>query len=58
MYDRSAKLVAKGVVIEYWLQRSRALFTAVQGVEASNVAGSSTGDERINLRMRNCSKRR
>ncbi len=33
MYDRSAKLAAKGVVIEYWLQRSRALFTAVQGVD-------------------------
>ena len=33
MYDRSAKLVAKGVAIEYWLQRSRALFTAVQGVD-------------------------
>ena len=35
MYDRSAKLSAKGVVIEYWLQRSRALFTAVQGVDLS-----------------------
>jgi NitT/TauT family transport system ATP-binding protein len=33
MYDRSAKLAAKGVVIEYWLQRSRSLFTAVQGVD-------------------------
>ena len=33
MYDRSAKLAAKGVVIEYWLQRSRTLFTAVQGVD-------------------------
>jgi NitT/TauT family transport system ATP-binding protein len=33
MYDRSAKLAARGVVIEYWLQRSRALFTAVQGVD-------------------------
>src|SRR5438309_5564678 len=33
MYDRSAKLSAKGVVIEYWLQRSRTLFTAVQGVD-------------------------
>jgi NitT/TauT family transport system ATP-binding protein len=33
VYDRSAKLAAKGVVIEYWLQRSRALFTAVQGVD-------------------------
>jgi NitT/TauT family transport system ATP-binding protein len=31
--DPSAKLAAKGVVIEYWLQRSRALFTAVQGVD-------------------------
>jgi NitT/TauT family transport system ATP-binding protein len=35
MYDRSAKLSAKGVVIEYWLQRSRTLFTAVQGVDLS-----------------------
>ena len=34
MIDRS-KLSAKGVVIEYWLQRSRALFTAVQGVDLS-----------------------
>jgi len=33
VYDRSAKLAAKGVVIEYWLQRSHALFTAVQGVD-------------------------
>src|SRR6059036_4315280 len=33
MYDRSAKLAAKGVVIEYWLQRSRTLFTAVNGVD-------------------------
>src|SRR2546426_8894748 len=33
MYDRSAKLAAKGVVIEYWLQRSRSLFTAVKGVD-------------------------
>jgi NitT/TauT family transport system ATP-binding protein len=31
--DRSAKLAAKGVVIEYWLQRSQTLFTAVQGVD-------------------------
>src|SRR5258708_38733317 len=35
MYDRSAKLSAKGVGIEYWLQRSRTLFTAVQGVDLS-----------------------
>jgi len=35
MYDRSAKLSAKGVVIEYWLHRSRTLFTAVQGVDLS-----------------------
>src|SRR5947209_15429908 len=33
LYDRSAKLAAKGVVIEYWLQRSRSLFTAVKGVD-------------------------
>src|SRR3989442_5457819 len=33
MYDRSAKLSATGVVIEYWLQRSRTLFTAVKGVD-------------------------
>ncbi|MEA2662806.1 MAG: NitT/TauT family transport system ATP-binding protein [Chloroflexota bacterium] len=33
MIDRSAKLAAKGVVIEYWLERSHALFTAVQGVD-------------------------
>ncbi len=33
MYDRSAKLAATGVVIEYWLQRSRTLFTAVKGVD-------------------------
>jgi NitT/TauT family transport system ATP-binding protein len=33
VYERSAKLAAKGVVIEYWLHRSRALFTAVQGVD-------------------------
>ena len=33
MHDRSAKLAATGVVIEYWLQRSRTLFTAVQGVD-------------------------
>jgi NitT/TauT family transport system ATP-binding protein len=32
-YDRSAKLAARGVVIEYWLQRSRTLFTAVKGVD-------------------------
>src|SRR3989442_9053604 len=33
MYDRSAKLSATGVVIEYWLQRSRTIFRAVQGVD-------------------------
>src|SRR6266567_3262952 len=33
MYDRCAKLAAKGVVIEYWLQRSHSLFTAVKGVD-------------------------
>ena len=33
MIDRSAKLTAKGVVIEYWLGRSRTIFTAVQGVD-------------------------
>jgi NitT/TauT family transport system ATP-binding protein len=33
LIDRSAKLAAKGVVIEYWLHRSQALFTAVQGVD-------------------------
>jgi len=33
MYDRSAKLSAKGVVIEYWLHRSKTLFTAVKGVD-------------------------
>jgi NitT/TauT family transport system ATP-binding protein len=31
--DRSAKLTAKGVVIEYWLGRSRTIFTAVHGVD-------------------------
>jgi NitT/TauT family transport system ATP-binding protein len=31
--DRSAKLTAKGVVIEYWLGRSRSIFTAVDGVD-------------------------
>jgi NitT/TauT family transport system ATP-binding protein len=31
--DRSAKLTAKGVVIEYWLGRSRTIFTAVDGVD-------------------------
>ncbi len=39
MYDRSAKLSAKGVVIEYWLQRSRTLFTAAQGVDLSIADG-------------------
>ena len=33
MLDRSAKLAAKGVVIEYWLGRSRTIFTAVDGVD-------------------------
>ena len=33
MYDRSSKLAAKGVVIEYWLHRSKTLFTAVKGVD-------------------------
>lgn len=33
MLDRSAKLAAKGVVIEYWLARSRSVFTAVEGVD-------------------------
>lgn len=33
MLDRSAKLRATGVVIEYWLGRSHSLFTAVQGVD-------------------------
>jgi NitT/TauT family transport system ATP-binding protein len=35
MYDRSSKLAAKGVVIEYWLHRSKQLFTAVNGVDLS-----------------------
>ena len=33
MDDRPAKLAAKGVIIEYWLHRSHALFTAVEGVD-------------------------
>src|SRR2546429_8956913 len=33
MYDRSGKLAAKGVVIEYWLHRSKTIFRAVQGVD-------------------------
>src|SRR5436309_293954 len=33
MYDRSSKLAAKGVMIEYWLHRSKKLFRAVQGVD-------------------------
>ena len=33
MYDRSSKLAAKGVLIEYWLHRSKTLFTAVKGVD-------------------------
>jgi NitT/TauT family transport system ATP-binding protein len=31
--DRSAKLTAKGVVIEYWLGRSHTIFTACDGVD-------------------------
>ncbi len=33
MRGSSAKLVASGVVIEYWLARSETLFTAVEGVD-------------------------
>jgi NitT/TauT family transport system ATP-binding protein len=33
MYDRSAKLKASGVAIEYWLHRSKKIFIAVQGVD-------------------------
>ena len=33
MRDRSAKLAARGVVIEYWLARFDKLFTAVDGVD-------------------------
>jgi NitT/TauT family transport system ATP-binding protein len=33
MGTSSAKLVASGVVVEYWLARSEALFTAVDGVD-------------------------
>ena len=33
MIDRSAKLRAKGVVIEYWLARSRTIFRACDGVD-------------------------
>jgi NitT/TauT family transport system ATP-binding protein len=33
MHDRSAKLSAKGVGIDYWLHRSHTLFTAVKGVD-------------------------
>jgi len=33
MSGRPSKLVAKGVAIEYWLQRSHSFFTAVQGVD-------------------------
>jgi NitT/TauT family transport system ATP-binding protein len=32
-FDPSAKLVARGVVIEYWLARSQKIFTAVEGVD-------------------------
>src|SRR5260221_2769743 len=39
MYDRSAKLFAKGVVIEYWLQRSRTVFTACDGVDLTVRSG-------------------
>jgi NitT/TauT family transport system ATP-binding protein len=35
VYDRAAKLSAKGVVIEYWLHRSKQVFTAVKGVDLS-----------------------
>jgi len=31
--SRSAKLVATGVVVEYWLARSESIFTAVDGVD-------------------------
>ena len=33
MGARTAKLVARGVAVEYWLPRSEALFTAVEGVD-------------------------
>jgi NitT/TauT family transport system ATP-binding protein len=33
MGDPGAKLVARGVVVEYWLARSEKLFTAVEGVD-------------------------
>jgi NitT/TauT family transport system ATP-binding protein len=33
MRTSSAKLVASGVAVEYWLARSEALFTAVEGVD-------------------------
>src|ERR1041385_5961783 len=33
MGGSSAKLVAQGVVVEYWLPRSDTLFTAVEGVD-------------------------
>jgi len=33
MGGSSAKLVAQGVVVEYWLPRSETLFTAVEGVD-------------------------
>jgi NitT/TauT family transport system ATP-binding protein len=39
MYDRSAKLAATGVVIEYWLHRSKTLFTAVEGVDLTVRSG-------------------
>jgi NitT/TauT family transport system ATP-binding protein len=37
--DRSAKLVARDVVIEYWLARSQTLFTAVEGVDLDVLSG-------------------
>jgi NitT/TauT family transport system ATP-binding protein len=36
------KLAAKGVVIEYWLERSQSLFTAVQGVDLEIGEGEFT----------------
>src|SRR5712691_7225339 len=33
MRTSTAKLVASGVVVEYWLARSETLFTAVEGVD-------------------------
>ncbi|GAC1456920.1 MAG: ABC transporter ATP-binding protein [Candidatus Limnocylindrales bacterium] len=39
MLDGSAKLVAQGVIIEYWMARSRTIFTAVQGVDLTVKSG-------------------